>query len=305
MIDASKLIHWNYNKNELSPENFSNGSSRTVHWICEHNHEWSTTIKNKKGCPYCAGKLVGYGNDLLSVHPQALNEWHPTKNDDLKPQDFTAGSKTIVWWKCSHGHEWQARVKRFNEGTGCPFCSTRMTDSTQSIQSIKPSFFSEFDHKKNTINPDSLSVGSEHKVWWKCAKGHSWETSVKVRNKGSGCPHCKLSGTSKPELFLFDQLKKLYPSAIHRYKSSFGELDIFIPELNVAVEYDGFRWHKTKLEKDISKFNSAKNNNITLINIREESLPLFNESNIQSNYPRSEYALQELLQKVLFKINSI
>jgi hypothetical protein len=31
---------------------------------------------------------------------------------------------------------------------------------------------------------------SNHKVWWKCKKGHEWEASVSSRNRGNGCPYC-------------------------------------------------------------------------------------------------------------------
>ena len=31
--------------------------------------------------------------------------------------------------------------------------------------------------------------GSDKKVWWKCAKGHSWKALVYAR-KYSGCPVC-------------------------------------------------------------------------------------------------------------------
>ncbi len=305
MISPDKIIHWNYSKNTLQPESFSNGSSHTAHWICEHNHEWSVSIKNKKGCPYCANKIVGYGNDLLSIYPEAAKEWHPTKNGTLLPSQVTYKATTLVWWQCQHGHEWKSDVRRFHKGYKCPFCTTKKTSKEQSIASSQPEFFKEFNLEKNTIDPFSLSHGSTKKVWWICHKGHEWQSSVKTRHSGSGCPRCKLCGTSKPELFLFDQLSQIYPSAIHRYKSSFGELDIFIPELNIAIEYDGWRWHKLKLEKDISKFNTAKQNNITLINIREHLLPVFDKLNISTKYPKSKVQLQQLLNSVIDTINSI
>ena len=34
------------------------------------------------------------------------------------------------------------------------------------------------------------SGGNTKKVWWKCKKGHSWETSVCNRTKGMNCPIC-------------------------------------------------------------------------------------------------------------------
>ena len=39
-------------------------------------------------------------------------QWHPTKNGDLKPEDFTTGSSKKVWWQCplAEDHEWQTTV---------------------------------------------------------------------------------------------------------------------------------------------------------------------------------------------------
>ena len=49
----------------------------------------------------------------------------------------------------------------------------------------------EWDAEKNgTLTPDDISYGSHRKVWWKCDKGHEWESMVSVRTNGSRCPYC-------------------------------------------------------------------------------------------------------------------
>ena len=40
------------------------------------------------------------------------------------------------------------------------------------------------------ISPSTLTLGSNKKVWWKCAKGHEWQALVNSRSKGHGCPYC-------------------------------------------------------------------------------------------------------------------
>ena len=51
------------------------------------------------------------GKSLAEVNPELAKEWHQTKNGELKPNDFTYGSGTKVWWKCDEGldHEWEAQ----------------------------------------------------------------------------------------------------------------------------------------------------------------------------------------------------
>ena len=41
----------------------------------------------------------------LSLYPELVKEWHPTKNGDWQPQDFTHKSGKKVWWKCPKGDD--------------------------------------------------------------------------------------------------------------------------------------------------------------------------------------------------------
>ena len=70
----------------------------------------------------------------------------------------------------------------------------------------------------------------------------------------SVCSHMKRSpGHSEDEKFLLDSIKKIYPQAkkYREMKVSISgkphiggfELDIFVPELKKAIEYDGTYWH--------------------------------------------------------------
>ena len=48
----------------------------------------------------------------LSDYPELLKEWHPTKNKDLDPNDFSYGSIQTVWGRClkNRNHEWQTKI---------------------------------------------------------------------------------------------------------------------------------------------------------------------------------------------------
>lgn len=113
---------------------------------------------------------------------------------------------------------------------------------------------------------------SNKKVWWICPKGHEYEASPNNRNKPSGCPVCKSEKqTSIPEKIIFYYISKVFPDAIPNYQTSLlgkKELDIFIPSINLAIEYDGEAWHKNK-DKDLDKAALCAKNNITLIRFRE------------------------------------
>lgn len=49
----------------------------------------------------------------------------------------------------------------------------------------------QWDTEKNAPDtPQTVSYGSQRKMWWHCEKGHSWQTAVYVRTSGAGCPYC-------------------------------------------------------------------------------------------------------------------
>ena len=94
-----------------------------------------------------------------------------------------------------------------------------------------------------------------------------------AHEKRSRRPSRKAS-TSTPEQTIYYYVKTLFPDAISRYKVEPNlEADIFIPSLNVAIEYDGSYWHKDKIEQDIKKVNELETKGIYQIHVRDADLP--------------------------------
>lgn len=87
----------------------------------------------------------------------------------------------------------------------------------------------------------------------------------------------RLVSTSKDELIIFYYICKIFPDSINRYSFPISpkeslEIDIFIPSINVGIEYDGVYWHKDKLERDIYKTQRLNENGIFVIHVREAEL---------------------------------
>ena len=124
---------WHPTKNKVSPSEVMPRTHKKAWWICERGHEWDAVISSRVagvGCPYCANKKVlkGY-NDLATIDPELAKEWHPSKNGSLTASDVTPASGANVWWVCSYGHEYQARVYGRKAGSGCPKCSDMLRTS--------------------------------------------------------------------------------------------------------------------------------------------------------------------------------
>lgn len=55
----------------------------------------------------------------------------------------------------------------------------------------RPELLREWHPAKNApLTPEGITYGSKRSVWWKCKKGHEWQTAVYTRAAGSGCPYC-------------------------------------------------------------------------------------------------------------------
>lgn len=215
---------WHPQKNRpLSPDAVQPGSHRKVWWVCPKGHEWQAQIKSRVkgcGCPICAGKQVTPGiNDLRTLFPALAQQWHPTRNGALRPDDVPAGSHRRVWWICSKGHVWQAQVASRTAGSSCPICSGKqVVPGENDLESLFPEIARQWHPIKNgSLTARQVSPRSNRKVWWTCELGHDYQAVIAARTaRGCGCPYC--SG--------------------HRVLPGFNDLATLEPELAA-------QWHPT------------------------------------------------------------
>ena len=305
-VNPDLAAEWNHKMNgNLKPEHFTANSGKKVWWKCPKGHEWQAAIYSRNqgcGCPYCSGKKVlkGY-NDLETINPTIAAEWNYEMNGSLKPEHFTANSGKKVWWKCSNGHEWQAQISGRSDGNGCPYCSRLyVIKGENDLQTINPTLAQEWNYEKNNgLTPRDVLPSSGKIVWWKCPKGHEWQAQIANRNNGNGCPICNSERqTSFPEYAIVFYLKKYGLDVIHSYKENGYELDIYIPSLKIAIEYDGYYWHNGKIKEDLEKNQKCKKDGIKLYRIREGLAPL-NSSSIDFVVQRHPKDLSKNIKEII------
>lgn len=138
----------------------------------------------------------GSRGSILETRPELIDEWHTSLNGNLSPEEISAGSGTKIWWQCPENskHVYQATAYSrcgTKRKSNCPFCAGQKVHPEESLEALYPQLMQLWDHKKNVIQPDQVLAGSTKKAWWKCSKGHSWETQIiKVANRNYGCPIC-------------------------------------------------------------------------------------------------------------------
>lgn len=196
---------WNTDRNIISPEMVSKSSGKKAWWKCDKGHEWQASIRDRargSRCPFCSNQKVLSGfNDLETRKPKLAKEWDYEKNGTLTPKDVTSNTHKKVWWKCSEGHCWEAKISNRSNGTGCPYCSGRTAISGETdLQTLFPDLAKEWHPTKNgNLNPAKITAYNNKKAWWLCPLcRNEWETSIYTRTTGSACPSCakKKRGTT-------------------------------------------------------------------------------------------------------------
>lgn len=267
------LKEWDYNKNKLFPEDITYGSTEMAHWICSKGHCWinspNSRTNQSSGCPYCSNKKVNKDNCLSTTHPELAKEWNYNKNK-IKPTDMTAGSGKSVWWKCKVKHEWKALVASRKRGDGCPYCSNQKVCKDNCLAVTHPKLAKEWDYDKNKIKPEEITFGSNKKIWWKCKKGHEWESTPNNRSLQKKCPKCYKSRGEGIICSILNELKILNKreykfKKLGNYKFDFALFKKYKKKPWAVIEYHGKQHYEVvnfskNKQKNIEKFTRTKNN---------------------------------------------
>ncbi len=140
------------------------------------------------------------------------------------------------------------------------------------------------------LSPFDVGVGTHKKVWWKCPKGedHEWKASI-VSRIDRNCPFCTLTPQSRQELQITFELKQFFdinPKGFKtRVNGKLWSIDIYIPEVNLGIEFDGSYWHKDKRDLDKLKTEKLREDGFHIMRIREEPLKPITEIDIVYKRP--------------------
>lgn len=205
-------------------------------WQCAEGHEWKASynqVEQGRWCPKCYGKISI--EDCCKI--ASLKEGKCLSKKYVN-------NRTKMLWQCKHGHEWGASLASVKyKNLWCPIC--------QGFNSKRhPPNAKDCHELANANNGKFLSdkyVKSNSKYLWECEKGHQWMATYNAVQQGYWCSKCK---ASKKQKYIYNVLKKHFKN----YEIKFNckdfdwlrtcvrgkmELDIYIYELKLAIEYDG------------------------------------------------------------------
>ena len=160
---------------------------------------------------------------------------------------------------------WPSLPSNILSGSGCPSCESKRKQSLRNTTDY-------ISQRLKNKHLDKLSLVGVY-TSLKCASefrcnidgcGHIWTSKVNSVINGTGCPECGMKKrisalrdnpylgsnmTSKGEKEVLDFIKEIYKGLIVERDRTIlrpKELDIVIPNLKIAIEYNGDYWHKKK-----------------------------------------------------------
>ena len=184
-----------------------------------------------------------------------------------------------------HGKFWQIPERHYGRGDGCPICRWKKAKNT--IRKVQGMTTEEFVKRAKKIHGEKYDYSKvkyeniETKVCIICPEhGEFWQTPHHHLN-GHGCPLCGRNDISEEKI---TNIFKEHFNVISQYKpdflkenGKFQTIDIFLPEYNIGIEYQG-RQHfkpisrfggeaeyKSTVERDKRKFEKCSKHGIKIL----------------------------------------
>ena len=166
---------------------------------------------------------------------------------------------------------------------GCKECGIkRRAEKQTKTQEI---FLQEMKERNPNITILGEYTGIDNKIKCQCNLcGHIWTPKALSVWHGTGCPACSHAATSFMEQAIYGAFCYAIgeENVLSRNRTAIGkELDIYIPNLKIAIEPGSWHYHKKKIKNDIEKRELCQKQGIRLITIyshfKEEEPPFQND----------------------------
>ena len=253
-----------------------------LHYICpnghKHNIRWNNWQRGQR-CFVCTNTKPTYEK----VKQSFTKEGYILLSKDYK------NSRQYLEYKCSNGHQHKITFDGWKRGIRCPFCAYDRKRLTYDF--VKESFV-----KEGYILLNKTYKNNRLYLYFICPNGHKNKIKWGYWKRGIRCSKCNIKW-SKSEKEIYNYIKKIYNGVIIENDRSliknpktgcYLELDIWLPELNKAIEYDGTYWHSNDNVKWRDKYKQqwCKNNNIDLLVIKEQQWIENKDWNVINNFIR-------------------
>ena len=268
-IKKAHLVHGD--RYDYSKVNYVGAKTKVV-IICKEHGEFEQEPTNHlmgSGCIKCAGICKSNTVDFITRAKLV----HGDKYDYSKVNYSTTNEKVSI--VCSTHGEFKQTPYGHLSGLGCKKCGYKITADSTKIS------LSEFIERAVLVHNNTYDYSlvrydtTKDKIKIRCNKHGVFEQECDSHLQGHGCPTCG-SQMSKGENEICELLESLNIPYHRRDRSLIKplELDIVIPEHNLAIEFNGLIWHSELYGKDktyhINKTKLCNDAGFRLVHIWED-----------------------------------
>ena len=268
-IEKSRLIH---NKYDYSLVEYKNSKTK-VKIICPVHGSFEQIPSDHtrgNGCPYCyIDNSRGDSNSFIKKSKKIHGDKYDYSLVEYK------NNKTKVKIICSDHGIFEQYPNHHLKGHGCRLCSNKLKSKDRILN--KKEFIQKSNKHHSKYDYSLVEYkNSRIKVKIICSEHGVFEQRPNDHLSGQGCPKCSMGGTSYKEKELSDFIKETYDGEIIENSRSIIsplELDIYLPELRLAFEFNGLYWHnELYVDKNyhLNKTKLCEEKGIHLVHIYED-----------------------------------
>ena len=241
--------------------------------ICPEHGEFEQIPMNHiigQGCPKCAGRGLNT-KEVVKKFREIHGEYY-----DYSKVEFIGMHNKVCIICPEHGEFWQTPSKHII-GQGCKQCAhsdngfnKRMTQNEFIMKANKT-------HNNKYDYSNVVYITSHDKIDIICPKHGVFRQLPYDHLHGHGCPSCNNTfsiGEMEIYQYLCEILGKENVVLHDRSILNGKEIDIYIPNKNIGIEYNGLYWHSELNGKDkwyhVNKLNECNDKGIRLIQIFED-----------------------------------
>ncbi len=240
-IERARAVHGD--RYDYSKVVYKNNSTKVEVICAEHGSFFPKPInhiQNQSGCPACVGCKRTTAEDFIERARAVHGDRY-----DYSALNY-AGVDSLVSIGCTDHGLFQQIAYDHTSGHGCKICGV------EKCASANRRLLAEFIAKARAFHGDwfdysrAAYINSTTLIEIICeAHGSFWQTPYNHAN-GSGCPACaREQTTSKGENELAQWVAGLGLQVSRNDRAALGsmEIDIFLPDLKIGIEYNGAYWH--------------------------------------------------------------
>ena len=235
----ANIIHNNFY--DYSKVEYINSNTKVCIICPEHGEFWQIPASHliSQGCPTC--RYIKSSSKCRMKQDDFINratEVHDGKYDYSKVNYKNTDTKVIIG--CPMHGDFEQSPHHHLKGIGCPICGSNTYDTEEFIRKARLKHGDKYDYSKTKY------TGKKNKVIITCPIHGDFEQSPQNHIRKNGCPECGLRfGVQEKKVLAAVQNR--YENVTYQYtnstflkgKSKNMTLDIFLPDYNIGIEYQG------------------------------------------------------------------